>query len=355
MASPVESFPVTNSRPASRGWTIAPGVTNIGTIRMNDSAPAAAQHYYDRSTGLIVFGILTIGLGGLVALLCVFMVFGLVIQATTSHMPLSAMIPGLLMYPCLAVALVWLGIGSVMAKRWARNLLLIFSWTWLLGGIVVVAMMAVLLPMIMTHLPVPEGQQQLSTPAVYAGMAIAFVFYGFFLVVLPAIWTFFYSSRHVKGTVLWRDPNPGWTDTCPLPILGTCLWLLFSALMMAVMAFGPQGVAPFFGIFLTGLSGRTFYIGAAAAWFIAAGLMYRVDVRGWWLALAVFVFFVLSTTVTYSLRDVTDMYKLMNFPQEQIDQIQKMGVFTGHNAAWFTGACTLPFIGFLIFIKRYFR
>jgi hypothetical protein len=49
------------------------------------------------------------------------------------------------------------------------------------------------------------------------------------------------------------------------------------------------------------------------------------------------------------------MYRLMDFPPEQIEQLQKTGLFTGHTMAWLTGIGILPFLGYLVFIKRYFR
>jgi hypothetical protein len=322
------------------------------------NAPAAVPEppYYDRSMGLVIFGVLTIGLGCLAGLFCVLILVSAAIQAATpSHPPLSSLVPGLLIYAALGAALVWLGIGSIRARRWARNLLLIFSWSWLVMGIFIVIMMAVLLPMVLSNLPQQQGHAAVPATAIWMIMAFSMVFYGFFLIVLPAIWTFFYSSRHVRGTVHWRDPEPGWTDACPLPVLGFCLWTALSALTLAAMVFMPNGVAPFFGLFLTGLAGRTFYVGMAAVWFLSAGLVYRLDVRGWWLIFAAVLVFSVSAVVTYSTHDAMELYKLMDYPQDQLDQLGKIGLFHGHFLGWITGFSILPFLGYLIFIKRYFR
>jgi hypothetical protein len=35
--------------------------------------------------------------------------------------------------------------------------------------------------------------------------------------------------------------------------------------------------------------------------------------------------------------------------------MQKMGLFTGHRMGWFTVLCSLPFLGYLLFIKKYLR
>ena len=68
---------------------------------------------------------------------------------------------------------------------------------------------------------------------------------------LTRICTFFYNSRHVKATCERRDPATRWTDACPLPVLGFCLWLLLGVPMLLIMPLAGHGVMPFFGIFLS--------------------------------------------------------------------------------------------------------
>jgi hypothetical protein len=53
----------------------------------------------------------------------------------------------------LAVALIWLGIGSIKARRWARALLLIFSWSWLVMGVCMTAVMPFFMAKVMANLP----------------------------------------------------------------------------------------------------------------------------------------------------------------------------------------------------------
>jgi hypothetical protein len=59
--------------------------------------------------------------------------------------------------------------------------------------------------------------------------------------------------------------------------------------------------------------------------------------------------------MTYAQHDITELYQLQGMPQAQIDQIQKMGLFTGNRMGWFTALCSLPFLGYLLFIKKYLR
>jgi hypothetical protein len=330
---------------------------------MNEQSPIAtliepaATPYKDRSVGLTVFGILTILMGCLVALMMFFMMIAMVAATRTQNAPhpIPTIWPVMFVYGPLAVSLVWLGIGSIMARRWARALLLIFSWSWLVIGIFITVVMPFFMARVMANLPADAktGHPPMP-PAAITGMIVGMtIFFGLFFVLVPAIWVFFYNSRHVKTTCDARDPVPRWTDASPLPVRGFCLWLVFSALMMLVVPFMNHGVMPFFGVFLTGLLGTLFCLALAAIWGYAACLLYRLDVRGWWLILIVLVLFTVSSLVTYMRHDMIEMYQLMGYPQAQIDQFQKTGLMTGNHMTWLTLISVVPFAGYLLFIKKY--
>ena len=112
--------------------------------------------YKDRSTGLVIFGILTLLLGCLAGLFVPLMLFGQMMAAKAPDAPPvnhAAMLPGIVIYGGLAVALVWLGIGSIKARRWARALLLIFSWSWLIMGVFMTAIMPFFMSKSLANLP----------------------------------------------------------------------------------------------------------------------------------------------------------------------------------------------------------
>jgi hypothetical protein len=146
-----------------------------------------------------------------------------------------------------------------------------------------------------------------------------------------------------------------WTDACPLPVLGLCLWLLFSVPMLLIMPIMGHGVMPFFGMLLTGLPGTLFCLALAVLWGYCAWLLYKLDVRGWWLILIAMVVFMVSAVLTYARHDVIEMYQLMGYPQAQIEQIQKTGLLTGNRMAWMMSFSMLPFLGYIFFIKKYLR
>ena len=320
---------------------------------------SALPDHKDRSTGLLIFGILTILLGCMAGMFVLLMLVG---QVAASHTnapptPLSALLPAMFIYGILAAALIWLGIGSIKARRWARALLLIFSWSWLVVGVFAVLGVVLFLPIVLENIraATPTGQPELPGAAIGVIMVITCLMLGVFFIALPAIWIFFYNSRHVKATCEARDPVTRWTDACPLPVLGLCLWLWFSAPMMLVMPFIGHGVMPFFGTFLTGLPGTAFCLAIAALWAWCAWLLYKLDARGWWLILFAMVLFTVSSVLTYSRHDIIEIYQLMGYPQAQIDQIQKTGLLAGNRMPWLMLFSIVPFLGYILFVKRYLR
>jgi hypothetical protein len=334
---------------------------------MNEPNPAAPPveiaplpDYKDRSTGLVIFGILTLLLGCLAGLFVTLMLFGQMMAAKAPNAPPvnhAAMLQGMAVYGLLAVALVWLGIGSILARRWARALLLIFSWSWLIVGIFITAVMPFFMAKVFANLPPNAGTGQPAMPpaAITVMVVTMTLFFGVFFVLVPAVWTFFYNSRHVKATCEARDPAPRWTDACPLPVLGFSLWTWVAVPMMLVMALTGFAVMPCFGVFVSGLPGALFCLVIAAVWGVAGWWLYRLDARGWWLILIAMVLFMVSALLTYAHHDISELYQLQGLPQAQIDQIQKMGLFTGNRMGWFTALGALPFLGYLLFIKKYLR
>jgi hypothetical protein len=320
---------------------------------------ALPMPYKDRSAGLVVFGILTILLGCLAGLFVPLMLVGQAAsaKATGAQPPFSTLLPVLSIYGILAVALVWLGIGSIMARRWARALLLIFSWIWLVMGVLVLICMAFFIPQMLANMPSGGTTGQPALPSAAKGLIMIFMFliFAVLFVILPAVWTFFYSSRHVKATCATRDPVTRWTDACPLPVLGLCLLLVFSVPMMLIMPVADHGVMPFFGIFLTGTPGAMFCLATAALWSYAAWSLYKLEPRGWWIILIALCVFMASSLLTFARHDMLEMYRLMGYPEAQIEQMQKTGLLTGNRMSWMMSLCMLPFLGYLLFIRKFLR
>jgi len=231
----------------------------------------AAPDYKDRSTGLVVFGILTLLFGCLAGLFVPLMLFGQIMAAKAPNAPPvnhAAMLPGMAVYGLLAVTLIWLGIGSIQKRRWARALLLIFSWSWLIMGVCMTVVMPFFMAKVFANLP-PNAKtgQPAMPPAAITGMVIFMTLFFFvFFVLVPALWVFFYNSRHVKATCEARDPVTSWTDACPLPLLGFVLWTWLALPMMLLWPLTGHAVMPCFGVFVSGLPGGLLCLAVAIVW-----------------------------------------------------------------------------------------
>jgi len=324
------------------------------------AAPAASSPlpapYKNRSAGLLVFGILTILLGCVAGLFVLLSVGQAAMAGSTNG---TASFPALLsvmsIYGLAAVVLVWLGIGSIMARRWARALLLVFSWIWLITGVLVSLFMVFFMPRMLANMSAggTAGQPALN-PAIMGGVMIGmFLIVGVFFVIVPGVWTFFYNSRHVKATCEARDPVTRWTDACPLPVLGLCVLLIVSVPSLLVMPIAGHGVMPFFGMFLTGIPGSAFCLAFAAVWIYAAWSLYKLEPRGWWLVFIAMCVCMASGLLTFARHDMMEMYRLMDYPQAQLEQIQKFGFLLGNRMAWLILLSMLPFLGYLLFIRKF--
>jgi hypothetical protein len=322
---------------------------------MDSPPPIPPGQYQDRKTGLVIFGILTALMGGLCALLIPLMLLGQSMAPKTGVEQNTMMIlPAVVMYGGLAVVLIWLGIGSIMARRWARALMLIYSWSWLLMGLISIGSMAFMLPQITNaaQAGAPAGQSSASIAS--AVMVMTFGFMGVIFVVLPAVWVFFYGSKHVKATCEANDPVERWTDRCPLPVLAASLWLAFGGITMLVMPIAYRGVIPLFGAFISGPLGSLLYVVLAAIWLYAAWALYKLNRIGWWVIVFGLILFSISAFLTYSHHDMMELYTLMGYPQSQIELMKKYNFMSSQTMAWFTLAGTIPFLGYLLFIRRFF-
>ena len=288
-----------------------------------------ATGYKDRSTGLTLFGVATILLGGLCALLVPTMVFGQAMQEKVTGIPpnYAAILPAAGMYGMMAVLMVWLGYGSIMARRWARTLLLVFAGSWLLMGVVSLAFMAILVPQLMDTIrqSMPPGQPPLPDAVLAMAMGFMFLVMAVIFLVLPGIWTLFYRSPHVKATCEARDPVERWTDRCPPTVLTISVWLALGVPMLLLIPVAYHGVVPFFGVFLTGVPGSLFSLLFAAVMAYSAWAVYRLDPKGWWVTLLSFTVLLVSVALTYARQDLVEMYRLMGMTGPQLDQVRAFG------------------------------
>jgi energy-converting hydrogenase Eha subunit E len=319
---------------------------------MHSSQAVPVPEFKDRRVGLIVFGVLEILAGAICLLLVPLMILGQTLSAKMGQGEISFrfILPAVLLYVILAGILIWLGIGSVLVRRWGRALSLILGWSWLAIGVVAMIAYAIVFPQIFSG--TSAGGQPMPEAVKTVALVVSTVILGFIYILVPGAMVLFYGSRHAKATCEARDPVVRWTDTCPLPLLGVCLWLWFGAAMMLLMpAF--NSVVAFFGKLLSGWAGALVYVLLAAIWAYAARALYQRKVIGWWLVVIAMAVFLVSNLITFARVEVTEMYRLMGYPEAQIAHLQQYSFLKGKGMIYLSVACVLPMFGYLIYVRRF--
>ena len=319
-------------------------------------APYAAPAYTNRRTGLIVFGIALMGMGVLCLLLVPMAAFGQVMTAKMTGDPVNwrMLAPTVVTYGLLSIVFVCLGIGSIKCRRWARSLALVLGWTWLLVGAAALIMFFWIGPAIFNSAAAGGGQPM--PPAARAiAMVVAIGFLGVFFIVVPGALVLFYGGSHVRATVEALDPKPRWTDACPLPVLAVSLLAGFGALTMLTMPIAYNGTMPFFGVILSGFVGSVIWVVVAALLAYAGWSIYHLRPAGWWIVVLSLIVLTISNAVTFSRIQLSTLYREMGYPEKQIEQIEKFGMFGPTQMVVWTLVFMAPIIGYLMFIKKYFR
>jgi hypothetical protein len=305
--------------------------------------------FKDQRPGLIAFGIVEIVLGGLCALMALLASLAVVLESRAGGgLEWRAMGPAVAVYAALSVTLVWLGIGSILCRRWARALSLVVSWSVLLVGVISMCLFVIFV----RALAAGRGAD---SQAAFVMLAVVEILLALFTVVIPGAMVIFYHRRHVKATCEARDPVIRWTDTCPLPVLATSLWFGVGSLWFLAMPLMYGSIVPLFGVLVSGTKATVMILAGSALWIYLAWATYRLKIAGWWTALVAFALFSVSAAITFLKVDPMEMYRRLGYPEEQIDQIRSLGVVTGRTVTWWTILFFLLFLIYLLWIRKYFR
>jgi len=314
---------------------------------------ATGEEYKDRIVGLIVFGVILLILGLGCAILVPLMILGMLAGAAADpsmSMDVGMMIPGVMVYVVMAVWFIWLGIGSTLARRWARTVILVSSWIAFiagLGGLAVWFSMAPGMFAAMSELSQLPPQMARGMEVVL-GVVMACIY-----VVGPGSLILFYRSRHVKATCEARDRRIRWTDRCPPHVLALSFlfWMWSGSL---VMMCGYNFAVPFFGCILTGGAGALLVVVCMTLCGWWGWGLYRVRTSAWWGALIFSLTFILSTVITFSRISLLQYYEAMNFPAEQMEMLRAMDIDKNVVMGTVMLAYAVGFIAYVIYTRRFF-
>lgn len=315
-----------------------------------------SSDFKDMKTGLMVFGILQIIFGGFCALIAPLLIILVIASAfiesssTTAHMSPNMMIPAVLLYPLLAAWFISMGIGSIKARRWARALILVTSWIWLVSGISGLIFVLLFMPDMFAKM---GENEQMPAGAALIVKYVVMVFMAVFYVIIPAVYVLFYGSKNVKATCEFRDTHVRWTDKCPLPVLA--LSLMFGLWVVSMLSMGLYGwTIPFFGFILSGVKGAAVVLGVMLLSCYIAWGTYRLNIKAWWSAVLFIIGWAVSAGVTFSRVSLLDYYEKMNFPEQQLDAIKLYNIPQGNSMFLFCGLSLVGFLGYLLYTRRYF-
>lgn len=321
----------------------------------------AQPPFRDRSTGLKVFGVIQIILGAFASLFIPLSLLGALMSRRLSDtaMPIGTYLQTCLTYAALAIVLIILGIGSLRLRRWARALTLILSWISLIGGVLATILITAFLPAafaagLRRAADANPNAGSLPTGVTAVILTLVIIFFAIFLVAIPLSFVLFYSRKDVAETCQHHDPVERWTDRCPLPVLAASVLFAYGAIYHVFVGITTPMI-PSFGRYLTGVPGAAVCLSQAILELLLAVWFYRVRLFAWWIALASLLVFGISSTLTYRFGDLLSAYSRMGWGQQQIDLMNRTPMFRGHVVLWWSLVYLLAALGYLLWLKRYFR
>jgi hypothetical protein len=315
------------------------------------STPAAGE-YRDRKTGLIIFGILEILLGAFCWLMVPLMFLSMAIagrRAGASAVP-ATLLPAAGIYALAGTAIIWLGIGSILVRRWARALWVCLSGVGFATGVLAIPFGMYLALVELPRTMAANGQP---APAFVAPLVqiIVLCFLLIFYLIIPGVLLFFYGNVNVKRTCEARDAKECWTDRCPLPVLALSLFTAIGGLMMLLcLTLQLHGAFPVFGIFATGAAGYALGLAYAGTALYAAWGLYRLKIGSWWLWLVVMLLVAISGAITLWHGDLQELYTRMGFDMRMASQAGDLA----RKMKWMSPVWFLPWLGWMLYVRRYF-
>jgi len=303
--------------------------------------------YRDRNGALVAFGILELLLGlACLAFVAMVLLAGQV-RLPNSPSPRASLIPASLTYLVLAIAFDWLGVRSILARRWARTLSLIAGWFWLVSGVVGGAFMLYFMPRMLASMPAVQPEARA------AGLGCVAAVWGLGFLLLPLGFVLFYGSRNVRATCEARDPRPRWTDRCPAPVLALALMSAFAAVSFVVYSFRPA--FPVFGRLWTGAPGALLFLLLALLEAAVAWGLYRLRPAAWWGRLGLWLLNGGSTAYTFHRGvDWPQILRASGQPENPATLQMLQGLFAGPYFVALMVAVGVAFIGYLLWVRKYF-
>jgi len=263
---------------------------------------------------------------------------------------LRTTVPSMVLYTVVAAVFIWLGVGSIRARRWACELTLSLSWIWLVTGICSMVVAAWLVPAMLRGM---AASSDLPSNFVFIINLVIFGIIGFLYVILPGAFVLFYRSPHVAATCRARDRSPQWTDDLPRRLLTLVIvWALAAVSVLMMPAYGF--VAPFFGIVLNGASGAAVWAAILAGCVVLTWGSARRAPWAWWGGVAAIILATLSSVITAARVDPAEFVLAMGLPEEQLVLLSGIAMPGRWVMALVWVVVWGTFLAYLMTVRRFF-
>jgi len=320
---------------------------------VEDPIETPTSDFRDRSFGLLVFGVLEILIGLFCALLVPLSLVAVSLTPAAEEGGLNpgSVLPAMVLYLVVAVVFIWIGIGSVRARRWARDLMLSLSWIWLLTGICTLLISWLVMPGLLLDMGAAVG---LSSGDIAVVALVTLSILSFVYVFLPGAFVLFYRSESVAATCRSRDPRPQWTDGCPSRLLTlTLLWALTAVSVLVMPAY--RFVTPFFGFLVDGAAGAVVWVVVLVVCAVLAWGTCRRAPWAWRLGVAATLLAAVSTILTFARVEAVELYRAMGLPAEQLALLAGLASPERWLMTLLWAVVWLSFLGYLVTLKRLFH
>jgi hypothetical protein len=257
-------------------------------------------------------------------------------------------------YVLMAAVFIWLGVGSVRVRRWARPVLLVVGWSWLLAGAVSFGHWA-LFGASMRDMMMASWQPGAPPPprsAVYVATAAMGAITFVFLVLLPALIVWVFTRRGVRETVQYFDDRFAWTDRCPTPVLAVSAWLLVAAL--GSVLYSVYAVLPVYGHFVTGPAAVAALVALAAVFLWVAYGVYRLRNWAWWATAVLWTAWSGSMVWTFTWTGYSEFYRRAGYSPRDIDMQMRYGGQFEDSTVWMIALWSVALFGYLLYLRKYF-
>jgi hypothetical protein len=229
----------------------------------------------------------------------------------------------------------------VRLRRWAGPLIVGLTATWVLIGVAKVASVIVFGPAVQRALASSVPATSPTTPP--GGFVVGAIMLFFIMVLLPGGFLYFYSRDGVRQTLEYFDPRPAWTDRVPLSVIALSFWLMLGALR--ALSATAWGMLPAFGWQLHGGSAVGAWVAVALVFALLAWGVIVLKPFAWWMAVAVALLNVGSTTMTISRLGLAEFHRYSASPTARIDATLWIAQDLAYSAV---------LLSYLIWVRRFF-